>query len=550
MGKRILYASILCIACVSVVKADYTNGILILNEDWYGHNESSMNYYDYSSETMAYRVFKTANNSKKYLGNTSQYACVYGEHIYIMSKQNYGEDASTGGRLIVADAKTLSQIASIQSLDGKDGRAFVGVNPEVGYVGTSGGIYLFDLTQNILGAMIAGTGADGEGLYSDQIGDMVRYRDYVFAAKQGVGLLVINTHSHKVVQTIELPNITTVFVTFAGDLYAATTDTDAEFVKIEPDDFSLTPINIDATAGSACVWSSWGAWRSGSVAADPVENSIYYYNEEYAKNIIKYNFDTHEFISDFITLPQGVPDENEVRYDQVMYATGVSINPVTRELLLTTTEEGWTTHFSKNWMHFVDVEIGEITKTVELDSHYWFPAMAVYPDNYSPVFELSPISISLGSEYNLDLTQIASDVDDNDHLIIMSATIDNNGICEISQVEYGKYVITPLLTGNATLYVTADSKGRLTTKEIAVSVSSQAGVTELSSNSDIRINYTNGRLMILNADGCDACLYDISGVEIDRFFIEGCRSERQYSIGQGLYVLRVKDKVFKLIITD
>lgn len=86
------------------------------------------------------------------LGTTTDYGCIYDGKAYFVSKQS----SATGGRLVVADAKTMKRIASFDDLDGKDGRSFVGVNPKKGYIGTSKGILVFDIENMCIGNMIAG----------------------------------------------------------------------------------------------------------------------------------------------------------------------------------------------------------------------------------------------------------------------------------------------------------------------------------------------------------------------------------------------------------
>lgn len=43
---------------------DYTQGVFILNEDWFGHNNSTINFMT-SSGDFAYRIFQTANPGKE-----------------------------------------------------------------------------------------------------------------------------------------------------------------------------------------------------------------------------------------------------------------------------------------------------------------------------------------------------------------------------------------------------------------------------------------------------------------------------------------------------
>ena len=55
---RNIILTLVMLICVSAVKADYTNGVFFLNEDWYGHDYGSLNFYSYGDEEMQYRVFR------------------------------------------------------------------------------------------------------------------------------------------------------------------------------------------------------------------------------------------------------------------------------------------------------------------------------------------------------------------------------------------------------------------------------------------------------------------------------------------------------------
>ena len=44
--KKILL-SLLALCSMTAMAKDYTNGFFILNEDWFGHNSSTVNFYSY-----------------------------------------------------------------------------------------------------------------------------------------------------------------------------------------------------------------------------------------------------------------------------------------------------------------------------------------------------------------------------------------------------------------------------------------------------------------------------------------------------------------------
>ena len=383
MFKKLIIFLSLYIICVSAVKAEYTNGILILNEDWFGHSSGSINYYNYETEEIEYRVFGK-NNGSCCLGNTSQYAQIFENRIYIVSKQSYGNDDFTGGRLIVADVTTMEQIASISELDGKDGRSFVGVDSKKGYIGTSDGIYVLDLDSFELGDCVEGTSADEGDLYSGQVGDMLRYSDdKVYAVVQNIGVVVINPITDEIEHTIALPNIVSIFVTADGSLYASENGNGVyNFAKINTDTMEID--KIDMPKGMS-VQNQWGSWRSSSVACDIKNNAIYFISSESSKSISRYDFDTGELVEKFVTVPYG--DKGE----QIFYGTGLGVDPRSGNLILTTTEAGYSTHFQRNWIHFVNVDTAEIEKTIRLEDYYWFPAMLVFSNKKTDTTSIETI---------------------------------------------------------------------------------------------------------------------------------------------------------------
>ncbi|MDE7149443.1 MAG: hypothetical protein K2O01_03405, partial [Bacteroidales bacterium] len=190
--KRIFWMMVLSALAAAVrgyadEKPDYTKGVFILNEDWFGHQNSTINYLRPDGE-WEYRVFQKENPGKE-LGCTGQYGAIYEGRMYIISKQERDVAATvTGGRITVCDAETMACIKQIETIatddEGRsvaDGRAFVGVNPQKGYVSTSNGVYVFDLEALEVTGLIPGTDAEGGGLYSAQCGTMLKVGNQVLA---------------------------------------------------------------------------------------------------------------------------------------------------------------------------------------------------------------------------------------------------------------------------------------------------------------------------------------------------------------------------------
>ena len=487
MKNRILLSLSMFIVCVSALKAEYTNGVFLLNEDWFGHTSGSINYYNYDTEEVEYEVFKGAN-AENYLGTTSQFAQLFGGELYIVSKQNYGSNELTGGRLIVADASTLTQLASLTELDGKDGRSFVGVDAKKGYVGTSGGIYVFDLENYKLGKCVEGTSSTSGDLYSGQVGDMLRYRNgKVYAVVQNVGVVVINPAIDCIENTVELPNIVSVFVTADGTLYASENGNGVyNFVKINPETLDVVKVDMPEVMS---VQNQWGSWRSSSVACDIKDNVIYFIGSKSSKSISKYDFDSGELVEQFVTVPYGEKGE------QIFYGMGLGIDPVSGELMITTTEAGYSTHFQRNWIHFVNVETAEIEKTLRLKDYYWFTAMPVYLDNSEPVIsEVPSIELKVGetSANVFNLRDLVSDKDNNDNLIVVKVSSEDSNVCAVTTDEQENVSLTGLVEGNTSLTITADSNGKEVNSLINVSVKDEeTGIAEFVTADNTPVEYFN-----------------------------------------------------------
>lgn len=506
------------------VSPDYTDGVFILNEDWFGHDNGSINFYSAKDDKMYYRVFRQENNGKT-LGVTSQFATIFGDRMYIMSKQ---AAADNGGRLVVTDAATMKELASIDNIGG-DGRAFVGVSPQKGYVGTSSGIYPLNLEDYTLGEMIQGTSSE-DGLYSGQIGDMLRMGDYIYAAAQGVGVYVISTETDRVHTTIELPNINTVFATAGGKLYAALDDDNSEFVEINPATFEITPIDVAHGEDNVRICKPWGAWRKGNLAVAAEGNVIYYSTGQYSSRVLRYDFDTNTLDYDFIVLPEAETSKGTMMA-QTLYGSGLGYDPATDKLILTTTGDSF--KFNNNWVLTADARTGAIEKTMRMDDYYWFPAMPLFPDNASPEFE----AVLPGSMYleildgiippalDLNIRGTAADTDNLSHQIVYTATSDNENVAKLTRTGHGHYTVTAAgEAGTATITVTAESNGKTVRTTIPVSVDKTTGLGNIFYDDDIRV--VNGELQLPQG----AHVFTLQGYEVPTLRVE-----------PGIYIIVLAD---------
>lgn len=471
----------------------FDNGIFFINEDRYGPNQGSINFYNYDYDEMEYNVYALVNPDTR-LGVTTQQGQLYGGRLFVVSKQANGNESSgstIGSRLALLDASTLKQQASLlrfgQSPDSVyDGRSYCAVTPTKGYIATSAGIFVLDVTTMTTSSRpITGTHSsalgDHNSLYTEQCGDMVRFGQYVFAVQQGRGLHVIDPVNDQVVTTLPFPNIVTVFVTAGGNLYVAnnsreiydfgTGPYEANFTRINPVTLQVQDVHtLDDNCGAL---SSWGAWRARMLTVDPVDEKVYYYHEEFQNYISCYDFMTRQLTDRFIDLPEAADvNWDGSRNHQGLYASALSFDPHTGDLVVQTTEAAPMYAyqiFNHNWVLFYDVASRTLKRQIRLRDAYWFVAMAVYPDQYAPSVHIDDMTLAAGTMQSVSLLDAVHDADNMAALAVTTASSANDAVA-LAKVSGLELLVNAVAPGRTTITVTTDSNGKMATSTFTVTV--------------------------------------------------------------------------------
>lgn len=526
-GSRPDYTGAVAVEPYEQAPVDYTQGLFLVNEDWYGWDNGTVNFLT-SDGRWVYRAFRRENPGET-LGVTTQYGAIYGGRFFFVSKQaNNTAGTSTGGRLVVADALTLKRVAAFDEIGG-DGRAFVGVDEHTAYIGTSSGITRFDLESMSLGEEIAGTASEG-GLYAGQIGAMVRAGGYVFAAKQAVGVLVIDATTHTLHTTIDLPTISTLTLGRDGGVWAADA---TSLVRI---DVATLETRSRLLPDDCRVSSTWGAWNAGSLCAAYRKNFLYFANEK-ENQIARYHILTDELDADFFTLP----DQGRA-YVQQFQGAGLRVDPRNDRLIVTATQSGYLSHYMNNWVHVVDGLSGELLGTIELEPYYWFPALPVFPDNEAPVIAL-PDRLSIGREpVKISLLEAVTDADNLSASIVSAVEVEDSSIAT-ARISGYDLTISGVKPGDTRLTLTVNSNGRLASKSIALHVTA-ASATDRVETDPVTVwpNPVRDRLTIVAVDGSVFGLVDLRGIPVCRGVVSGGKAAVDLSsIAPGIYVLTVQN---------
>lgn len=463
------------------VQVDYSKGTFIVNEDWYGHQNSTLNFLTDDGEWI-YRVIQKENPGVE-IGATAQYGAIYGDKFFVMAKQPKDPGASiTGGRITVCDAKTMKVLKQIENIavDDKgssiaDGRGFLGVDEHKAYVGSSNGIYVLDLDSLKIMGSVSGAGNDSDDpyqqLYGGQIGNMVRVNDRVFAVHQKNGLLIINPATDEVEKAVEAPEgwgFGSVVLSKDGNLWlslaasSGSGQADTRIVKLNP--ATLEQTIIECPEGIFGPANTWYAWTPDCFCASKQNNVLYWNGGNSSwfsgKTIYKYDIDSNTF-STFI-------DYNDDPDGWQIYGCSFRINPVTDEAIVSLYKSyGDPTYVVRKY----DNE-GKQTAEYSMISNYWFPSLPVFPDNEAPVVaDISPVSITTEDSTTVSLKDVATDADNMDAAIVKTVKKVSDEKVLKAEMADGDLVITPLKAGKADITIQINSNGKLAETVVSVEIS-------------------------------------------------------------------------------
>lgn len=342
--------------------AQYENGYFIINEGQYGSEPGLLNFYSNETGEVSTKVYQEASGNT--LGMTAEFGALGDGKLFITSKQNFGE----GGRLVVANARTLETLYNATQIDGDADTRGVAVDEQGGkfYVGTNIGVYVYDLINCEQIGLVEGSHNEGASPYSPGMGDMVIKNGMLYVATPD-NIMVIDTHTDQVIKNIELSNVTTVFEA-NNQLYAAvnsctwgtpTVNDTEQFVVINDDNTLGRIYNVPMASPNF-----WFTPKPCKPVAVRDENAVIYCGGEGLKYLSKYNFDTETYTEKFITF-----DGRQQMYGHVVYADSTS-----NDVAVCTFQSYSSLNY---WFNIYDGITGETKVSVKMPGHYWFPAQII-----------------------------------------------------------------------------------------------------------------------------------------------------------------------------
>ncbi|MBD5251565.1 MAG: DUF5074 domain-containing protein [Bacteroides sp.] len=554
------------------IAGGYTDGTIILNEEWFGHTNGGLNYITPANEII-YQAYERENPGMSF-GCTSQYGTIWNDKLIVISKQpdDGGDVLRGGGCVVIADAATMKRIGgyynrpTYNGVSG-DGRAVAGATADKIYVSTSSGIFVLDISDvenpEVIGHLASSDGAD---LYNGQVGDIINGGKYVYAVMQNTGILCIDPLSDEIVKTIDDANAQGVTQTADGTVwYATITDGHSVFVGIDPESLEETA-RIDMPAEIGTVACGWGAWRSTAFKGDHTTGNLWFTTG--AGSIVGggtyyYRFnpktDDPSAIEPFFSLAgvMGINGFGE-EVEQMNYGTSI-FDPRNNRLIVMTGVKGAASgQYRDHWIHFVDGTTGKITNTIKLNPYYWFQSLPILPDKHDVEFSLEDISIKEGDEdLVIDLSEAVTDKDNIDSNIRLSiqepvstlSRAPETEDCAEIKLEGKTLTVSPKVAGNKSFVLAAESNGRMNTKKVNVSVDVSTGIAGLDTDSAKSVVCNGSDIIFSGFDGETFEFYSLVGDKVLVINVDESQYVARTALPSGVYVLHGSDgTVAKIVI--
>ena len=442
---------------------DYTQGVFMVNEDWFGHRNSTTNYLT--------RDGKFVYNNTTEIGATACFGAAWGNRYYIIAKQAKDGGAQVeGGRITVCDANTMRIIKQIKDIGGKDGRSFCGVDEHKAYVSTSRGIYTLNLDEMTVGAAVKN--ADGGDANLGECGNMVRLGDYVYATEYGKSLRIIDCNNDRIVATITA-KVYSITMSKDGQLWVST---DKGISRVNTESRQLEEIALPSGIGVPA--KDIYAWKSDGLCASLQNNVIYWTASGWnPTTIFKYDIDNNEFAK----VVDLTSDANKWK----MYsASNLRVDPVTDNLYVSLYKDNLSQDYAVRIYDNKGTQLNEYELT---QKNYWFPGMFLFPDVEDPIAgKIDAVTVEENKEVKVDLANVCSDADNFQAAIIKTIKDVSKENIVTATVKDGKLVVKGLKEGSTVVTLNFCSNGISTKTTVRFFVTKATGITGTQTSADIR----------------------------------------------------------------
>lgn len=444
---------------------DYTQGVFIVNEDWFGHRNSTTNYLT--------RDGKFVYNNTTEIGATACFGAAWGNRYYIIAKQAKDGGAKVeGGRITICDANTMRIIKQIKNINGnEDGHSFCGVDEHKAYVSTSRGIYTLNLDELTVGAAVKN--ADGGDAKLGECGNMVRLGDYVYATEYGKSLRIIDCNTDRIVATISSAKVYSITMSKDGQLWVST---DKGISRVNTETNKLEAISLPE--GINVPANSNDAWCPDGLCASMQNNVIYWTSVTWnILKVFKYDINNNEFA-------KVVDLTNDADQWKMYSASNLRVDPVTDNLYVSLFKDWGSQDYAVRIYDNKGTQLNEYELT---QKYFWFPGMFVFPDVEDPIAgKMDAVTVEENKEVKVDLATVCSDADNFQAAIIKTIKSVEKEDIATATVKDGKLVVKGLKEGSTVVTLNFCSNGISTKTTVRFFVTKATGITGTQTSADVR----------------------------------------------------------------
>lgn len=305
---------------------------------------------------------------------------------------------------------------------------------------------------------------------------MIRVGDRVFAVHQKNGLLVINAVTDEVETVISAPKdgskqrgFGSIVLSKDGNLWiSVATNTSgsggAEDYLIKLNPYTLETERIELPKGMS-VPNSWYAWTADGFCASTVNNKLYWKNNGGWKNsTLIYEFD----IDNNTVKPVVDLSTHESEQGWGIYGAGFRLDPRTDDIYVSLFKAFGDPTYK---VACINTQTGVVSASYPMESHYWFPAMPVFPDIHAPVVSDLLTGFNVSSTHSVYLGDMVSD-DDNLSAAIVKSIQSVEGTGVVAEIKDDYLVVTPVSEseGSTIINLMFNSNGKTVAKSISVGV--------------------------------------------------------------------------------
>lgn len=446
---------------------DYTQGVFMVNEDWFGHRNSTTNYLT--------RDGKFVYNNTTEIGATACFGAAWGNRYYIIAKQAKDGGAKVeGGRITICDANTMRIIKQIKDINGnEDGRSFCGVDEHKAYVSTSRGIYTLNLDEMTVGAAVKN--ADGGDAELGECGNMVRLGDYVYATEYGKSLRIIDCNTDRIVATISSAKVYSITMSKDGQLWVST---DKGISRVNTETNKLETISLPE--GINVPANSNDAWCPDGLCASMQNNVIYWTSVTWnILKVFKYDINNNEFAK-VVDLTNDAD-----KWKWKMYsASNLRVDPVTDNLYVSLFKDWGSQDYAVRIYDNNGTQLNEYELT---QKNCWFPGMFVFPDVEDPIAgNIDAVTVEENKDVKVDLDNVCSDADNFQAAIIKTIKDVSKENIATATVKDGKLIVKGLKEGSTVVTLNFCSNGISTTTTVRFFVTQATGITGTQTSADVR----------------------------------------------------------------